>query len=70
MGILLVESYKMFVTQNEQLTMILAERTIVLPRAGLRGGGNGGNCPGLPDARGPRDGIYLFQIKLSLEILS
>ena len=60
----------MFVTQNEQLTMILAERTIVLPRAGLRGGATGAIAPGSPMQGGPRDGIYLFQIKLSLEILS
>jgi len=31
-------------------------------------GGNGGNCPGPPAARGPpRDEIYLFQIKYSFE---
>ena len=30
-------------------------------------GGNGGNCCGLPAARGPSDGIYLFPIKYSFE---
>jgi len=31
------------------------------------GGGNRGNRPGPPAARGPRDEIYLFQIKYSFE---
>jgi len=35
-------------------------------RAGIRGG-NGGNCPGAPASRGPRDEIYLFQIKQPFE---
>jgi len=38
-------------------------------RAGLRGG-NGGNCPGTPLQGGPRDEIYLFQIKYSFENFS
>jgi len=29
----------------------------------IKGGGNGGNCPGPPAARDPRGEIYLFQIK-------
>ena len=36
-------------------------------RVGLRGGGQRGNCPGPPAGRGPRDEIYLFQIKYSFE---
>jgi len=33
----------------------------------IKGGGNGGNCPGTPLQGVPRDEIYLFQIKYSFE---
>jgi len=43
----------------------------VLLQGRIKGGGNGGNCPGSPAARGPpRDEIYLFQIKYSFEKFS
>ena len=39
-------------------------------RAGLRGGATGAIAPGPPLQGGPRDEIYLFQIKYSFEKFS